>query len=104
MEVRSIRYNNSGCIDCEINHKDYGWIPFTASPDDTEKFGADLYSKLVSGEYGEIAEAPPVPGKTPAEIKAAKRAEVKLNYNLSGTIEEKIEALEVMLDLRDPPA
>lgn len=48
MEVRSARFNRAGGIDCEINHPDFGWIPFTASADDIEEHGRSIYSQLMS--------------------------------------------------------
>ena len=48
-EFRNAKYINETCIDCEINHPVYGWIPFTAIPSykgedvDMEK----LYDALV---------------------------------------------------------
>jgi hypothetical protein len=37
---------SQGAIDCEINHPHYGWVPFTASPDDVEEHGRALYAIL----------------------------------------------------------
>ena len=28
-------FNGVGSIDCEIEHRDFGWIPFTCDPSDT---------------------------------------------------------------------
>jgi len=38
MNYRNARYinNNNGWIDCEINHPDHGWIPYTLDPADTD--------------------------------------------------------------------
>ena len=41
-------------VDCEINHADYGWIPFTAAEDDTTQDGKDLYAAIMAGTHGEI--------------------------------------------------
>lgn len=46
MEYRNPRYNRWGTIDVEINHPALGWIPFTASPDDPEQYGRDIYEQL----------------------------------------------------------
>lgn len=35
MEWRNPQYNAAGAIECEINHPQLGWIPFTASAGDT---------------------------------------------------------------------
>jgi hypothetical protein len=53
MEVRNPVFNKRGTIDCEINHPVYGWIPFTASPDDCEDHGRAIYDALynVSAPY-----------------------------------------------------
>jgi len=65
MEYRNPRYNAFGTIDCEINHRIYGWVPFTASPDDVEPLGRGVHkSALASGPKDCVApppEPPPVP-------------------------------------------
>lgn len=53
--VRNARHTNDGKIDCEIEHPAYSWIPFTASADDSEEHGREIYRALVSGKHGEIA-------------------------------------------------
>jgi hypothetical protein len=59
-------------IDCEINHSTYGWIPFTASPDDVEAHGREVFATLSKGE---VAEYVPPPPPTTEELAAAARAE-----------------------------
>lgn len=74
MEIRNQQFNAHGTIDLEINHPHYGWVPFTASPDDVEEHGRDLYARAVAGEFGEIAPyvAPvPTPEQTIAKYEAA---------------------------------
>jgi len=75
MDIRNARFTADGhSIDCEINHPTLGWIPFTASPDDPEAFGKDVYATIVAA--GGIApyEAPAVDLTAYA---AAKRFEVE---------------------------
>jgi len=37
MEYRNAKYiNENGWIDCEINHSEFGWIPYTLNPNDTD--------------------------------------------------------------------
>jgi hypothetical protein len=37
MNYRNAQYiNDNGWIDCEIDHPDYGWIPYTLDPADTD--------------------------------------------------------------------
>ena len=59
-------------IDCEIEHPHYGWIPFTASPDDVEAHGREVFAALSKGE---VAEYVPPPPPTTEELAAAARAE-----------------------------
>lgn len=49
IEYRNAKYNKHGSIDVEINHPEYGWIPFTASLDDTETLGTELYNSVIAG-------------------------------------------------------
>lgn len=49
VEVRDPQWNIFSTIDCEINHPEYGWIPFTASPDDDREYGRELFEQLSVG-------------------------------------------------------
>ena len=81
MQVKNLKYNQLGTIDCEIEHPVYGWIPFTASPDDCESLGKEIYAKAIAGEYGPVAPyveppvTPPTPEQTETMRKAAYQAE-----------------------------
>lgn len=55
--IRNPRYNNVGTIDCELEHPIFGWIPFTANPNDVEEHGRYLYQQIVNGVYGPVAPA-----------------------------------------------
>ena len=46
IEYRNPTYNENGTIDVEINHPDFGWIPFTASADDCEPHGRQIFEDL----------------------------------------------------------
>ena len=48
MDFRDAKYNHAGTIDCEINHPVYGWIPFTADPNDVEPYGREIFEALKS--------------------------------------------------------
>lgn len=58
MNFRNAKYNGFGTIDCEIEHPDFGWIPFTADPNDVEPIGAEVFNtaKATAAAYVE----PPV--------------------------------------------
>lgn len=59
MNYRNPRWNHCGTIDCEINHPELGWVPFTANPRDPQRHGVELYEAIVAA--GGIAEyVPPV--------------------------------------------
>ena len=72
MQIRNPKQTSSLAIDCEIEHPVHGWIPFTASPDDPEKHGRDIYAAII--DAGDIAPyiAPPEP--TPEELLSAERS------------------------------
>lgn len=59
MQVKNLKYNQLGTIDCEIEHPSYGWIPFTASPDDSEPLGVEIYNQAINGEFGAVEEYVP---------------------------------------------
>lgn len=63
---------NQTAIDCEIEHPEYGWIPFTASLDDVEQHGRDIFSQLSQGVVDDYV--PPL-APTIEEIAAEARAE-----------------------------
>lgn len=48
MNYRNPTANADGTIDCEIEHPIYGWIPFTASPNDVEAFGREMFDILTA--------------------------------------------------------
>ena len=87
MEFRNPAYNAYGTIDCEINHPQYGWIPFTADPNDT---GAAFDVAEVFAELGATAAAyvPPTAEELAAleaERQAAITAAIKSRFDdLSG--------------------
>ena len=60
MNIRNPIFTADNRIDCEIEHLVYGWIPFTADPNDIEVYGADIYEiAMAMGPAPYVA--PPVP-------------------------------------------
>ncbi len=55
MEIKNPKYNKDGTIDLDMNHPIYGWIPFTASPNDPEEYGKAIFYLAKSGKYGDVA-------------------------------------------------
>ena len=70
MNIRNATQSIGGAIDVEYEHPKYGWIPFTASPDDSEELGRSIYAAAVKGEVA------PRPDPTQDEI-AAKEKRIK---------------------------
>jgi len=62
-------------INCQIEHPEYGLIPFTASADDPEQHGRDIHAAILAGEHGPIAAYVPPPVATPDQMWAAIKAE-----------------------------
>lgn len=74
MLTRNLKYNAHGTIDMEIEHPRYGWIPFTASPNDSELLGRELHAAAIAGEIGAIAAADPPPALTASDFTGAVQA------------------------------
>jgi len=63
MRYKNPRYTVHGDIDIELDHPEFGWIPFTASPHDPESEGGRaLFHEIVAKEPGHVApyEGPPL--------------------------------------------
>ena len=101
MNTRNHKYNQHGTIDMEIEHPVYGWIPFTASPDDVEAHGRELHAQALAA--GGIAAYIPPPEPTAAEILAQKRAAASLSRRefyqalIAAGLYEQVKALETDL-------
>lgn len=74
MNYRSPAFNALGTINCEIEHPEYGWIPFTCAPTDT---GAEFDTAALFKEMQPHA-APYVP-PSPEEAAAQQRAAARVN-------------------------
>jgi len=62
-------------IDCQIEIEGLGLLPFSASKNDPEAHGQQLYEELISGQWGEIAAyVPPDSEKVAARAAAAAQA------------------------------
>lgn len=48
MSIRNPRFTADNRIDCEIEHPAYGWIPFTADPNDAEQHGRDIHATALA--------------------------------------------------------
>lgn len=77
MNFRNPSYNHLGTIDCEIEHPVYGWIPFTANPDDTEQSGKDIYAAIIAAGNITAYQAPAITSSDLITYTATKRFEVE---------------------------
>lgn len=52
LEFRNAKWNNveHTTFDVEMNHPKYGWIPFTADPNDPEEFGRNVFAAGLNGD------------------------------------------------------
>lgn len=50
LEYRNPVRISDGTFDVEVNHPAFGWIPFTASPNDCEPHGRVIHAHLVAEE------------------------------------------------------
>lgn len=58
IQIKNPVYSSSdhSTIDCEIEHPVYGWIPFTANPNDVEPLGKEVFDACTSGAAGSVAQ------------------------------------------------
>lgn len=71
MKIRNPIFTADGRIDCEIEHPNFGWIPFTADPNDVEQHGREIYERALA-----MGPAPYVaPEPDPVDLAAQARAQ-----------------------------
>ena len=73
MNVRNPVFTFDGRIDCEIEHPTYGWIPFTADPNDVEEHGRLIHAEALAMGPAEYV-APPVVPPTADQVRAQRNA------------------------------
>jgi hypothetical protein len=82
MEYRNPQWSANNFIDCEINHPQFGWIPFTADPNDNGTFFdvAELYNEMKE-DPSILPYVPPLP-EVPAQITRRQCAVMMLSQNM----------------------
>jgi hypothetical protein len=76
--------NEKGWVNCEINHPEYGWIPYTLDPTDTDMTinNDDLLADMAAN--GDVAAyVPPTQEELDAEAAAAIRQERDMRLTTS---------------------
>ena len=76
IEFRNPVFNAAGTIDLEINSPQFGWIPFTASPNDTTDYGQQIYAEAIAGNVSPYV--PPVIVPTVPLLVSARQFHVQL--------------------------
>jgi hypothetical protein len=79
MNYRNPIFTENGCIDCEIEHLRYGWMPFTCDPNDTNA-QFDTAALFVEMQPHAAPFVPP-PALTDEEVAAALAQEVRAERN-----------------------
>lgn len=59
MEYRHARYVTETAIEMEVDHPVFGWVPFTATPDDVEPHGRKLFEAAKDTVAPYVAPPPP---------------------------------------------
>jgi hypothetical protein len=77
MKYRNAKYiNEIGWIDCEIEHPQFGWIPYTLDPADTDMtINNDELLAAMSAKGDVAAYVPPTQAELDAQAAQAVRAE-----------------------------
>lgn len=78
--LKNPRFNSSGTIDVEYEHPIYGWIPFTANPNDTEQLGKDIHAAALLMEPAPYL--PPSAEVVQAEEKLTLEAKRRTAYQI----------------------
>jgi hypothetical protein len=88
IQVRNPKYNAAGTIDMETEHPAFGWIPFTASPDDSEQHGRELYAQAVAGDFGPVAPYVALPPAPPAILTSVTMRQARLALLGAGLLDQ----------------
>lgn len=59
-QVRELTQFQDGIVDCEILHETYGWIPFSANPDDTAPATLAVFGYIEENDI-DVSTLPPSP-------------------------------------------
>lgn len=98
-------YTKSNTITCEIEHPEYGWIPFNATPNDIEEHGRELYHRIK--EDGNISEyLPPSKEEVEQEVRSIRNNLLfKSDWSQLPDVPEKIKTVwaSYRQELRDLP-
>lgn len=95
IEIRNTKFNAVGTIDCEINHLKFGWIPFTASPDDIEITGREIYAAAIGRSPAPYV--PTIETSAQKDTRAVTEAAIQMTNPLVAALAKSIPTLEADL-------
>lgn len=104
MEYRNARYVSATVIDCEINHEEFGWVPYTLTPDDADQTidNASLLSDMEAA--GDVAAYVP-PTEEELNALAAKNVrsdrDFRLHYEVDPVVTNPLLWAELTLDKQE---
>lgn len=88
MNYRNAKFNMHGTIDVEIEHPKYGWIPFTADPNDPVEYGRQIHAEVVKGNVQ------PYTGRPKEEIMQERMDAINNRVDPVKALEDRIKKLE----------
>jgi hypothetical protein len=87
MEYRNAKYiNDLGWVDCEINHPEHGWIPYTLDPEDSDTT-VDNSILLEAMEANQDVGAYVPPTQEELDLEKAKEVRRERDYLLSTLVD-----------------
>lgn len=88
MKYRNAKYiNENGLIDCEIEHPQFGWIPYTLDPADTDMTINNDELLAAMSKNGDVAAYVP-PTQAELDAQAANVARAERNDRLETEVDE----------------
>lgn len=94
--VTSPKWANAGMtlLDCSVNFDNHGTLPFSASADDVEVHGREIFNRAIAGDFGPIAAytAPPPP-PPPSKVSRAQARKALVLAGLYDSVQPAIDAI-----------
>lgn len=75
---RNPKWTTKGTIEVEVEHDEYGWIPFNATPDDDVDYGRELFAILSTKYAAQVTPCPPEEYEEEAAYEALSRRAAEL--------------------------
>ena len=98
MNYRNAKVNAVGGIDMEIEHPKFGWIPFSAAPDDVEDHGRTLFQEA-KASAAPYVEPDPQSAPVPESVSRFQARAALYQSGLLSTTEAAIRASDAMTQM-----